>query len=1074
MSAPSESSVPQILFVAAPSENRWAERIKYELLPRLPGVEIRSFDEPYSFGESITSEGDDLGERLKVAGDFADVIVMIVTEAFMASPILTFVIDQLSGFKESPLPSPVITWVLAEGIPWEQTPLRDYQAALSPDEPLVAMSEKRWHYAMDLLAESLTKLRSMEVLPSDVQDANAFESPPASPPGTRTFSPPTEADASTGRVGSPPSTSSPAPQIFSPPTVSGPDTAVVGSPPFLSPPAQPTPSADFKAPASPPYSPSGASWSPSFPFSTPSAAYAGMRVSPPLSESPPRDDATASRAAGFRPDSVKGEDRLNVRSEALTLAMVLAHKDVEPPISVGLFGDWGSGKSFFMREMRKLVDGLSRRSQGGKGRFCENVVQLEFNAWHYMDSDLWASLAREIFEGLATAVADREKPDLDLERERLRVATQSTKDLIAATEVRIEEVQRRMDDTRRQLNSVQQERSSVEDVAAATVVAVLETPVIEKQLREVAGQLGINEVTQSVAELKGQVVDLSTIGRRAKALVAGVKERWLGLLLGLVFSAALWFVLHKALEGYSSDIATLAPRIAALLGVVTAALATVGRTAKAILERAEAFKKSLDEKLNREREAREGEVLAKQKWLDEERRKLEQQWERQKKEMERLKTLSRQLEELNSSRQLVDFIRARDASSDYRGKLGTVARASQDFKQLSDLMARAALARQRVASNQKTEQDEEDAKLPQIDRIVLYIDDLDRCPTDKVVDVLQAVHLLLAYPLFVVVVGVDPRWLLHSLEEHTGAFRLSEDSDFDGQNQEWRSTSLNYLEKIFQIPYTLRPMSFDGFAGLVNDLSGSKSTKDGFVSTLSGSPSSSISLGRRTGSPSVSRAFASPPVVSPPLERRGISAAPSSPGITPSISGVVSATSPQHRDMLDDLSLDPNPGALELDAREREFMTQLYALIPTPRAAKRFVNVYRLIRASITSEYELRWFLEQREFVSVQVLLAMVTGTPAEASEILRKLLALPTQAPWTVKWWDIVDGVVKEGGDTPSWNSFAIRLRSLRDSGEVPETCEGFRKWADDVARYSFYSGRVLLGPQIASATVSQPESLS
>ena len=34
----------------------------------------------------------------------------------------------------------------------------------------------------------------------------------------------------------------------------------------------------------------------------------------------------------------------------------------------------------------------------------------------------------------------------------------------------------------------------------------------------------------------------------------------------------------------------------------------------------------------------------------------------------------------------------------------------------------------------------------------------------QVVDVLQAVHLLLALDLFVVVVGVDPRWLVHSLQ----------------------------------------------------------------------------------------------------------------------------------------------------------------------------------------------------------------------------------------------------------------------------------------------------------------------
>ena len=38
---------------------------------------------------------------------------------------------------------------------------------------------------------------------------------------------------------------------------------------------------------------------------------------------------------------------------------------------------------------------------------------------------------------------------------------------------------------------------------------------------------------------------------------------------------------------------------------------------------------------------------------------------------------------------------------------------------------------------------------------LLYIDDLDRCSEDKVVKVLEAVHLLLAFKLFVVIVAVE-------------------------------------------------------------------------------------------------------------------------------------------------------------------------------------------------------------------------------------------------------------------------------------------------------------------------------
>jgi hypothetical protein len=55
-------------------------------------------------------------------------------------------------------------------------------------------------------------------------------------------------------------------------------------------------------------------------------------------------------------------------------------------------------------------------------------------------------------------------------------------------------------------------------------------------------------------------------------------------------------------------------------------------------------------------------------------------------------------------------------------------------------------------------------------RIVLYIDDLDRCEPAKVVEVLQAVNMLLTFQLFVVMVAVDARWLSRSLEKQYPEF----------------------------------------------------------------------------------------------------------------------------------------------------------------------------------------------------------------------------------------------------------------------------------------------------------------
>ena len=106
-------------------------------------------------------------------------------------------------------------------------------------------------------------------------------------------------------------------------------------------------------------------------------------------------------------------------------------------------------------------------------------------------------------------------------------------------------------------------------------------------------------------------------------------------------------------------------------------------------------------------------------------------------------------------------------------------------------------------------------------RIILYIDDLDRCRPSRVVEVLEAVHMLLAFPLFTVVVGVDPRWLRRSLAVHY-ADTLAEDARPGTQMGRGSavplSTPQDYLEKIFQIPFALRPVEETGYRHLVADL----------------------------------------------------------------------------------------------------------------------------------------------------------------------------------------------------------------------------------------------------------------
>ncbi|HSD47620.1 MAG TPA: P-loop NTPase fold protein, partial [Pyrinomonadaceae bacterium] len=109
--------------------------------------------------------------------------------------------------------------------------------------------------------------------------------------------------------------------------------------------------------------------------------------------------------AGFMADEWTGDDLLGITQDVNALASLVAAYKVEPPLSIGLFGDWGSGKSHFMRQMKKRVEMLSRhaRESGRPQRdlgYYKNIVQIEFNAWHYIEGNLWASLVDHIFANL--------------------------------------------------------------------------------------------------------------------------------------------------------------------------------------------------------------------------------------------------------------------------------------------------------------------------------------------------------------------------------------------------------------------------------------------------------------------------------------------------------------------------------------------------------------------------------------------------------------------------------------------------------------------------------------------------
>jgi GTPase SAR1 family protein len=89
-----------------------------------------------------------------------------------------------------------------------------------------------------------------------------------------------------------------------------------------------------------------------------------------------------------------------------------------------------------------------------------------------------------------------------------------------------------------------------------------------------------------------------------------------------------------------------------------------------------------------------------------------------------------------------------------------------------------------------------------IKKLVIIIDDLDRCLPDRIIDNLEAIKLFLNVKNTAFVIGADPRIVRHAIE-----YRYK-NKIIDGSAENTNDRIVNdYLEKLIQIPYNLPKLS---------------------------------------------------------------------------------------------------------------------------------------------------------------------------------------------------------------------------------------------------------------------------
>lgn len=263
------------------------------------------------------------------------------------------------------------------------------------------------------------------------------------------------------------------------------------------------------------------------------------------------------------------DDSLKVGSYAGHLAQLIAAKDTLMPLSIGLFGPWGSGKSHFIDLLDQQLEAITK-SPGTA--FHRDIVPIRFNAWHYLDTSLWANLVCEIFDQLFAKLSDKGTAGKQIEKLKEKLTEQSA--LAAEAKSALELAEKARKQAEDQLNVLAKERREKEEKVGGLLDnlqnLLKNSTDIKDALGDVAGKLGLPEIKNSFADLEARALEARTLGGRFKAIsvaVLGEACWWKNVLLVAVMLAVPlvpWLLSKLDVESLSAAIAQIVAAMAAL------------------------------------------------------------------------------------------------------------------------------------------------------------------------------------------------------------------------------------------------------------------------------------------------------------------------------------------------------------------------------------------------------------------------------------------------------------------------------------------------------------------------------
>jgi|GEM_PF-1100964 len=654
--------------------------------------------------------------------------------------------------------------------------------------------------------------------------------------------------------------------------------------------------------------------------------------------------------AGLISDADSGVDYLDIKKDVNAFAKVMSAKSFNPPLAIALLGKWGSGKSFFMRKLKERIQELSQ-TKTTQNAYCSGIAHVHFNAWSYMDSNLWAGIITKIFEGLQEYITN----DSLASGKRKDIEKVLTKKLNISQD-EIIELEHQKESIDSKIKSLESQRGKAEEGLEKKIKEIRKKSIktvlndLDKSFditKRLSSILSENDSFNMSKEKFSEVIpeaywqDPTELYKKSKSKYTFLKTffkgpkwgkslLWFLIIIGVIsiIKLAIHFLVYKA-----EDVDfTLPSKVWFYISIIGTIFYRTYKTSKRLQPLIASFWK-----IKEDYELEKKNAIFK---VEQAEKALKFEIENYKTEIATISTqitqaeqtkfeIEYRLENTLTTEALFNFIEKRSVSDDYKKHLGIVSIIRKDFEILSELFSG---HQDELVDSRESEDFKKKFENP-LERIILYIDDLDRCTDDRVVQVLEAVNLLMAYPLFVVVVGVDPRWVKSALKKKY-ELQFSNNNDLDESESIEPS---GYLEKIFQVPFQLKSATDISVKHMLKTLAETKPTLVTSEDNLYYKEDLDFSEKSYEDIEEIDIDFSREGEVQP------------KPIVTETIESI------------------------KFSGKEIELLQSMSDILGSnPRALKRFVNIYRVIKAHENFNYSNE--SEDGELLAVMFLIALPLG----------------------------------------------------------------------------------------------------